>query len=181
MKTGNLTTPGFENADNENFYQDFPKVHIDAIYQNGKFLDFLDKNPVNLVEGSYVRIVAYKKDVLEEQRKKFETVEKIVLEAGIRLSFKLQGKDLSFDCFLLEPLVFVKDGNKPSVAATGACEVRPSFESRTKDFKPFRVRSLNQAYFRISTMFNTDARSHTVNVYKRFYVDGKILLEHYRF
>lgn len=181
MKSPEEILPGFENVDKENFYEDFSKVHIEAIFKDGMFFDQADQKPVKLSENSQIRVIAYKKDVLKEQQIKFVTQTRTILFADTKFIFRLQGTELFFECQLREDLVFIKDGNKLSKALPARIIVTPSSSSPTKYFDPFEVYSLNQAYFAISTMFKENARSHTTNVYLNFHVIGGKPLEEYRF
>lgn len=181
MEPKNGDPTGFENAAKLNFYDDYAKVHIEAKYENGAFIDLTDLSPVQLSEGSNVRIIAYKKDVPKELQKKFVTELKTILAAGTRLIFKLQGAQLFFDCILDEDLIFKKDGNKLAVAITGRCRVEPCRDDRTVNFEPFYAESLNQAYFQTSLRIKPKALSHTTNIYDNFYVVGGKKLDSYRF
>nr|WKN35048.1 hypothetical protein K4G66_21970 [Tunicatimonas sp. TK19036] len=161
---------GFEYANQEHFYGDYPTAYIDAKYKDGKFVYLEDQQEVILQDRAIVRLVVYRKDIPEEMRERFHSTSKKVLDKGSRLYFRLPNTRLTFFVGLLEDLLFIKAGNKPARVINARCEVYDVKGPTTQKFEPFEVDSLNQAYFQASVRYRQDARSHTGNIYDKFYI-----------
>ena len=162
---------GFEYAHQEHFYGDYPTAYIDAQYKDGKFSYLDDQQEVILQDQAIVRLVVYRKDIPETIRERFHSTSKKVLDKGTILYFRLPHTNLTFYIKLLNDLVFIKEGNKPARALDVHCLVidrvgRGIYEP----FEPYETNSLNQAYFQTSVRFRQEARSHTGNIYERFYI-----------
>lgn len=173
------TQNGFAQANQENFYGDFPTAHIDALYRKGKFYDLEDNQPIALSESALVRLVVYRKDIPKENQERFYSTARRVLNQGSVLQFclpcwpgTLKYIELTFKVKLLEDLVFEKKGNKPARALNVSCEVFDREGYVEQPFESFTVKSLNQAFFQASVRHRPEARSHVTNIYQKFYIDG---------
>ncbi len=174
------TQNGFAYADQEHFYGDFPTAHIDARYQNGQFYDWETGKEVILKAKAPVRLVVRRMDIPEADRKRFHATAKKVLGQDTMLRFCLSCKpgtihyvERTFWVRLLEDLAFEKKGSKPARAMSVQCEVYDRLNEYGQQGLPiFVANSLNQAYFQASVRYRPEARAHTVNIYKKFYING---------
>jgi len=156
------------------------QAYIYAKYSKGKVIDLDTDKPLELKEGAVVKITVDKLALPTKDAAKFHKTEvsKEVLKAETKLEFALGGTPYSFIINLLDDLIFRKQGNKNPVAENCRMKITEMFDvttgkkTRSVDFKEVEVDSLNQAYFLMSVKYKPNAKSHSVNVYKQFYLKG---------
>jgi len=167
------------------YYDELPKAYIDGKYINGKFYDTSSNEEIQLMDNAVVRIVLYRKDLLDKDYgKHIEVNEKKILESGSNLFFQFQydNNKFLFTVMLEEDLISRKKGNQFS--RLGSCDCKIIELSRNGiidgNFKLIEADSLNQAFTFASIKYRPDNRSHTTNVFKSYFDINGYSLEKYR-
>ena len=152
------------------------KAEIRAFYKDGLFLDADTNKPISLRNGTSVRIITplHSVDIDELPHHKTKTETKM-LSAGAKLHFRLPKTKNEYEVELRENLFIERKGNKSGRLKPCRCVV--TGESIKK--QPVEAGSLNQAYTRVSIQESPQAGSHTTNVFRTFYYQGRPL-EHIR-
>lgn len=164
-------------------------AHIDAVFKNGKFYDFISKKEIKFEydekvfpDGIHLKIISPLSFLEPEsmdkhlERKTFK-----LLDKGSVLYFGIL--DLSFLLELEEDLYLLQIGNRSGKLSYCKCKVSGAEDWQGKALPYFPVKeynSLNQAYTRTSIHFFPERNYHTGNAFKQFYTKDLTKLESLR-
>ena len=151
-------------------------ARINAEYSNGQLIDTSTKQPIQLNEGSHVRLFVGEFALPEQERKKHDVVERVLfLEKGSKLYFTLKSHDYGrlgeYRVEISDDLYIERKGNKSGRLSFVGCRV---FEGNT-DKQITQASSLNEAYTRTSVAVRPDARTHTANAFRVMFYEGGTL------
>ena len=119
-----------KNYEKPNYFNDYPTVHIDAIYKGKRLYDRISGKEVDIKDNSLVKLIILHKDILEKDLKESAPEKQTVLLAGQKLTFNLPNTLFKFTVELHEDLIFTKKSNKLPKAENCKCEVIIGFDRR---------------------------------------------------
>ena len=162
---------------NNTWYYDIEqKAYIEAVFDDGRFVDSATKRPIILKEGTRVRIATSIHGVRdkEEEKSHKEIKRELLLRKGaeVDFSFYYSGKSYEFKVILLDDLFLLKKGNQHSKSSLCKCVV---YKPNEKYIKDFEADSLNQAFIKASVKYRPSSRSHACNIFKTFFYKGRRL------
>lgn len=149
------------------------KVYINAIFQNSRFIDAETNKLISLKENTRVRMSFPIWGVKETERKTHKKkIRQILLkkDTNLRFNFYYQDRNYEFVVSLRQDLYYTKKGNQFSRLEPCKCIV---VLSGTKE--KITADSLNQAFVKISVKYRPKNKTHTCNVFKTFYYQGRKL------
>ena len=149
------------------------KAYINAIFKNGEFIDAETNKSISFKENAKVRMSIPIWGIKEAERKSHEKKTRQILlkkDAKLRFHFHYKDKDYEFKVNLIQDLYYIKKGNHFSRLEPCKCIVILSGteEKITAD-------SLNQAFIKASVKYRPENKTHTCNVFKTFYYEGRKL------
>ncbi|MCG2688564.1 hypothetical protein L6250_02940 [Candidatus Parcubacteria bacterium] len=150
------------------------KAHVYAQYKKGVFIDINSGKPVKFKENTLVKIIVPSESLPEESRKHHLETERVVfLSSGSNLYFRFRddkGSQREFKVALGGDLYIERKGDKFGRLSPCHCRM---YDDTNKCVG--QAGSLNEAYTKISAKYRQDARTHTANVFKAFWHEGKRL------
>jgi len=149
------------------------KVYINAIFKNGEFVDTQTGKPIVLNVNTAVRIIVSIYGIKEAEQKKHRDITKnLLLKSGSELNFHFyyQDKGYEFRINLIQDLYYTKKGNHFSRLEPCKCTV-----TLTGTREKIIADSLNQAFVKTSVKYRPQNKTHTCNVFKTFYYEGRKL------
>ena len=158
---------------NQYFDDHIETAHIDAIIKGRKLIDAKTGRELYLKEGSRIKVIAPLSSLEEKELKTHEETRRVkILNKGeiLRFRFYVLGEGYEFTVTLLDDLYLFQKGNKFSSFSPCRCLVEAD-GTREK----FEADSLNQAFMKASVKYRPNNKSHTCNVFKTFYYNGKQL------
>lgn len=160
----------------------YTQSEYSAIFENGQFFDASTRQPIELENGTPVRIIVANIYIPEKDAAQHTHIEeKLVYPEGELFFFHMQihGQDIRFYVRNKEKIYAVKKGNKKPYFINTSCEVFDWKDSNRRSlpaFTPIEATSFNEAFTRVSEKYRVGIAAHTCNVYNTFYdkTDTKI-------
>lgn len=145
------------------------RAQINAVYNGGVFIDQDTGQPINVKEGSSVKILVGTYAMSDDRKEHHNRVEQVKLLENcseLFFRFRIQGEgEREFKVVLRGDLIIERRGNKSGKLSYVPCDV---FDAKSGELI-VSASSLNEAYTRTSAKLRPDARTHTANAFKVFY------------
>ncbi len=157
------------------YLEHFTQSEYSAFFDNGNFIDVNTLKPIELNNGTPVRIIVANKYIPDkdvDQHLKVE--ERLVYNEGEEFHFymHIHDQDIRFSVRNHEKIYVIKKGNKIPHFINTSCEVydwRYANGRLLPEFTPVYASSFNEAFTRISEKHRGGNRSHVCNIYNTFY------------
>lgn len=157
------------------YLEHFTQSEYAAVFDDGYFIDVNTQKPIELIDGTPVRIIVANKYIPDkdvDQHLKVE--ERLVYNEGEEFHFymHIHEMDIRFSVRNKEKIYLIKKGNKIPHFINTSCEVydwRYANGRLLPEFTPVYASSFNEAYTRVSQRYRGDSRAHICNIYNTFY------------
>ena len=164
----------------------YTQSEYSAIFEGGCFRDAVTQKPIELNEGTPVRIIVANVFIPEgHAAQHLHVEEKIIFKEAEVFFFHMQIGDNNFRFSVRnkEKISVIKKGNKKPFFINTSCEVFAWKDTKGKylpDFVPIEASSFNEAFTRVSEIYRKGLAAHTCNIYKSFYHISGTQLDAYR-